>query len=58
LFDLLKTRHLAAESGSNSLISMVEDSGTSVFFNEISLEPLKHPVWFSTLLAEKTPKGV
>jgi hypothetical protein len=37
---------------------MVEDSETSVFFNEISLEPLKHPVWFSTLLAEKTPKGV
>lgn len=58
-FDLLKARHLAEERGSNSLISDVGDSGSSVFFNEASLEPLKHPCWFgSKLLAEKTPAGV
>lgn len=59
LFDLLKTRHLAAESGSKSLLSKFEDSGSSLFFRETSLEPLKHPFRFSSrLLAEKTPEGV
>lgn len=38
------TRHLAEDSCSTGSLSEVEDSLSSTFFDEISLEPLKHPL--------------
>ena len=59
LGDLRYTRHLAADSGSTKSFSVVEDSLSSIFFDKISLDPLKHPFWFwSEVLGEKIPRGV
>lgn len=57
--DLRYTRHLAADCGSTLSFSVVEDSLSSIFFDETSLDPLKLPLWFwIEVLGEKTPRGV
>jgi hypothetical protein len=46
LQDLWYTRHLAAENGSTLSFSVVENSLSSIFFDETSLDPRKHPLGF------------
>lgn len=63
LFDLLKMRHLAAERGSISLVSVFDESDSLVILlHKMSLEPLNCCCsWFgfwSKFRVAKTPSGV
>jgi len=55
----MNTRHLAADSGSISLISEFADSGSTTISDETSLDLLMLPGWFwSEVVDENTSLGV